>query len=247
VKVFISWSGELSRRVGEVLRDWLPSVIQSIEPYMSSEDTDKGARWSVDISRELADSNYGILCVTPNNMNSPWLNFEAGALSTSFDKGRVSPFLFGVETADITGPLVQFQSTVYEQADVLRLLKSMDAACASTLGAGRVEKNFDVWWPFLQRDLDALKDNPLTDQAVQGTSRPVNEMVAEILDLVRGLQKSIYQVETATPVTPRRLLVPATALTADISETDLALQLLDRLAERRAKADEPDARTDKVP
>jgi hypothetical protein len=53
MKVFLSWSGELSHKVAITFRDWLPSVIQSIVPYVSSEDIDKGARWSTDIAKEL--------------------------------------------------------------------------------------------------------------------------------------------------------------------------------------------------
>jgi len=90
MKVFLSWSGDLSHKVALTLRDWLPSVIQSIEPYVSSEDIDKGARWSTDIASELADSSYGILCVTKENLHAPWLTFEAGALSKTMDKSYVS-------------------------------------------------------------------------------------------------------------------------------------------------------------
>jgi len=119
VKVFISWSGELSHKVSIALREWLPMVIQSIDPYVSSEDIDKGTRWSSDIAKELEDSSYGIICITPDNLSAPWINFEAGALSKSIDKSRVSPFLFSVKRSEVQGPLVQFQSTIFDKADVL--------------------------------------------------------------------------------------------------------------------------------
>lgn len=79
VKVFLSWSGELSHKLACAFRDWLPSVLQSIVPYVSSEDIDKGARWSTDIAQELELSAFGILLITKENLNAPWINFEAGA------------------------------------------------------------------------------------------------------------------------------------------------------------------------
>src|SRR4051794_33907999 len=109
MKVVISWSGQLSHGVALALRDWLPSVIQSIEPFVSSEDIDKGARWSSDIPKELEDSSFGILCIPTQNLDAPWVNFEAGALSKSLERSRVAPFLFGVDRTDVKGPLLQFQ------------------------------------------------------------------------------------------------------------------------------------------
>ena len=112
MKVFLSWSGHKSHQVALVLRDWLPSVIQSIMPYVSSEDIDKGARWSTDIAKELEDSTYGILCVTKENLEAPWLLFEAGALSKMMDKSSVCPFIFDLKRAEVKGPILQFQSTI---------------------------------------------------------------------------------------------------------------------------------------
>ena len=97
MKVFISWSGNKSHKVAMIFREWLPSVIQSLEPYVSSEDIDKGARWSSDIAKELEDSTFGILCVTKDNLHAPWLSFEAGALSKTMDKSFVTPFLFDIK------------------------------------------------------------------------------------------------------------------------------------------------------
>lgn len=161
MNVFVSWSGPTSHRVAIVLRDWLRSALQAVEPYVSSENVDKGARWNTEISQELESSNFGILCVTPENIGSPWLNFEAGALSKALDRARVTPFLFRVERTAITEPLRQFQSTLPEKDDVRKLVKSLNSALGDqALDEGRVDEIFDVWWPRLEHELGAIANGP---------------------------------------------------------------------------------------
>lgn len=109
-KVFISWSGELSKRLGETVRQWLPSVLQFARPYFTPDDIEKGAVWSSHIVAELESSNFGILCITRENLEKPWILFEAGALSKTFDKARVCPVLFGVEATDVKGPYQFFKT-----------------------------------------------------------------------------------------------------------------------------------------
>ena len=62
MKIFISWSGEPSGAVGKALRDWLPNVIQVLDPWISKSDIDKGTRWSSEIAEQLQASRVGI-CV----------------------------------------------------------------------------------------------------------------------------------------------------------------------------------------
>ena len=46
MKVFISWSRDISHETALAFKGWLPSVIQSIESFVSSEDIAKGGRWT---------------------------------------------------------------------------------------------------------------------------------------------------------------------------------------------------------
>ena len=194
MKVFLSWSETRSHRVALVFRDWLPSVIQAIVPYVSSEDIDKGARWSTDIAKELEDSTFGILCVTRENINAPWLTFEAGALSKTMDKSFVSPFLFDIKRSEVDGPILQFQSTIFEKADLKKLVKTLNKACEKDgLAENRLDKAFDVWYPTLESELKKLKDTPpaANDDSV-GTeveTPEAQEILEEILDLSRINQK----------------------------------------------------------
>jgi hypothetical protein len=93
MKVFISWSGEESGAVAQVLRAQLPCIIQAIKPFVSSEDIEKGAAWFQQIGAELEKSDFGILCLTNTNQNSKWVQFEAGALAGKFTKARIAPLL----------------------------------------------------------------------------------------------------------------------------------------------------------
>ena len=198
MKVFLSWSGEKSHKVAIIFRDWFPSVIQSLEPYVSSEDIDKGTRWSTDIAKELEDSSFGILCVTKENLTAPWLTFEAGALSKTMDKSFVSPFLFDIKRSEVDGPILQFQSTIFQEADVFKLVKTLNKACGDDqLTDIRLEKAFSVWWPTLKDELDKLKGSEQQNipENTRVSSNRNNEILEEILDLSRINQKLLRNPE----------------------------------------------------
>lgn len=194
MKVFLSWSGDASHKVALILREWLPSVIQSIVPYVSSEDIDKGARWSTDIASELADSSYGILCVTKDNLHAPWLTFEAGALSKTMDKSFVSPFLFNIKRSEVNGPILQFQSTIFQKDDIKKLLVSLNkAGTEGQLSEEKLDKALDVWYPELEKNLNGLLEKLPKQEEVKVEAKReeplANSILEEILDLSRVNQK----------------------------------------------------------
>jgi len=200
MKVFLSWSGHKSHQVALVLRDWLPSVIQTIMPYVSSEDIDKGARWSTDIAKELEDSSYGILCVTKENLEAPWLLFEAGALSKMMDKSSVCPFIFDLKRAEVKGPILQFQSTIFEKDDVKKLLLSLNKSCGElSLKEDLLSKSFDVWWPKLEEELNKIQDEKSESKVEKEENSLKNEILEEILELTRTNQKILRSPEILLP------------------------------------------------
>src|SRR4051794_21471800 len=83
--VFLSFSGTASRAVAETLYKYLPRINQHIKPWMSSENLGKGSVWTSEIVGHIRECTVGIICVTPDNLTSPWLLFEAGALGLRYD------------------------------------------------------------------------------------------------------------------------------------------------------------------
>jgi len=189
LELFISWSGEKSRKIAEAIREWIPCVIQAVKPYFTPEDINKGQRWGSEISSKLESSKVGIIVLTPSNLEAPWLMFEAGALSKSIEKSMVCPLLFGVTPAEVKGPLVQFQCAIFNEAEALKLLRSIN----SELGSEKLEEKtlsatFEVFWPKLASQIELIEnESELPKEPSQ--VRDDRDILEEILRLSR---KSAY-------------------------------------------------------
>lgn len=186
--VFISWSGERSRAAAEALRGWLPKIINALKPWLSSADIDKGARWSSDVALRLEGAKAGIICLTPSNLHSDWVLFEAGALSKTLQNTFVCPLLIGLEPSDVKPPLSQFQATKADRKDMLKLLKTLNTALGNeALPEAHIDEAFDVWWPKLDSQLKALP----AEESQTKTHRPDRELLEELLALVRNQIRSL--------------------------------------------------------
>jgi hypothetical protein len=201
-KVFISWSGELSRKLSEALRRWLPSALQYVKPYYSPEDIEKGAKWNSEIAKELETSNIGVICLTRDNTEKPWIIFEAGALSKSIEKSRVCTLLFDLEPAEVKGPLTSFQATRFAKEDFKRLVSTINAAAGDVrLETGVLDTVFEMWWPKLETEIaEIIKSH---EKGGRKEKRSDRDILEEVLELSR---MSAARSSRASRVTPPALM-----------------------------------------
>jgi hypothetical protein len=188
MKVFISWSGERSKQLAEAIREWLPNVLQFVKPYFTSADIEKGARWASEISKELEQSKIGIIAMTEENLTSPWIMFEAGAISRVVEEGRVCPIVFGVRKTDLVGPLASFQAIEFNKVEVRQPLTTINNAAKEVALLDRgLDVAFDKWWPDLEGKVKAIP----TALPPSGPRRSERDLLEEIVENTRNLIREL--------------------------------------------------------
>jgi hypothetical protein len=231
MKIFLSWSGPRSRAVAETLNDWLRRVIQAVKPFYSPE-IEKGAKWSSEVDDALEGTRFGIICLTPDNLTSPWIHYEAGALAKTKD-ALIWTFLHGLTPAEVPPPLGKFQHTVAEKEDVLLLLRTINGRLAEVGGEPLpdrlLEENFEMFWPTLEKGLRAAEAIPKDGRASgrKGASEKVRDEGAkldEILELVRSQERRMTEFEERlAAVQPRLTPTENSALSREHPPTTLPL------------------------
>ncbi|MBN1683304.1 toll/interleukin-1 receptor domain-containing protein [Candidatus Bathyarchaeota archaeon] len=140
------------------IKDWLPKVIPTVRVFLSSEDIDKGSRWFSDIGTQLETSDFGILCLTPDNVDAPWILFEAGALSKKSHEARVCPFLLGLSPDHLQEPLRYFNATTTERNDVFQLVRSINAINRQKqITEKALIKLFDLHWAAFEELINEIR------------------------------------------------------------------------------------------
>jgi len=200
VRVFLSWSGEVSRDVARVFAQMLPVLFEDVEPFEASDDIEKGKRWGPTLATVLSECSYGIICLTRSNLNMPWILFEAGALS-KLDTSHVAPFLLGLKPSEVKSPLADFQITSYNEEDVKRLIRSINASLDRPRADTNLERSWRLWWPDFKAQIDALEAK--ASQDVQGPQKDAGvtnqETLEEILELVREQRRLLSLPEALLP------------------------------------------------
>ncbi len=190
MKLFISWSAERSGKLASALRDWIKMVIQDVDPWVSKRDLESGSRWLLELGGELDNTNFGVVCLSPESLTEPWVIFEAGALSKKVEQARVCPYLLDLNPTDVKGPLAQFQSVRADKEGTSKLVRDINNAVRTHDGRFLEERDLDEtinkWWPDLKRRIESI--GPARTET--RTERTDREILEEILEAVRKFDRS---------------------------------------------------------
>jgi len=215
--VFISWSGPRSNHVAKFLRKWLRNVIHSARPWMSEKDIKSGNVSVNSIRTALASAKVGIVCLTPENLKEPWLNFEAGGLlRTPEAETRVCTYLLaGLEPGQLEYPIAMFQAKIADKEQTLALVQDVNKYLdENPLTEAEMKEAFEKWWPDLEKELNALP----TPSSAPPPRRTNDDMVAEILELTRSIVPAVREIsEQAVRSRSAKFLAAALAEASRIS------------------------------
>lgn len=157
MRVFISWSGDRSKRVAEALKLLLKDVIFA-DAWVSSQNVPKGSVWFGKLSGMISQSDFGILCLTKGNTASPWVAFEAGALFKALGEDHVCPFLIDPEI-DLEQPFSLLQSVGSSRDDILKLVCDINGAnSAHGVSSDDLNRRFKKSWPDFRDTLKTVRE-----------------------------------------------------------------------------------------
>lgn len=157
---------------------------------MSEHDLESGGRWGHQLATELDEAQFGVICLTPDNVGSHWLLFEAGALTKHID-GRACGLLFaGLVPTDIAGPLAQFQHRLFGRRDFYELVRDVNAKLVQPLSGEQLQMIFEKWWPDLEQECMAAVVASRQELA-SVPQRDQRDVLDEILSKVRAIERNV--------------------------------------------------------
>jgi hypothetical protein len=194
VKIFLSWSGARSKAVAELLGDWLSCVIQSCRPWISTRDIDRGALWFGEIHDQLKDTSVGIVVLTQENKDRPWILFEAGALAKGLSTTRVCTLLVDLAPKDIDDPLAQFNHTTPDKDGMKNLVLTLNGVLGEQRLRDRtIAEVFETYWPQFELAFENVRET--TKPSKPPPPRKNEDMLGEILDVTRSLNLRMRDLE----------------------------------------------------
>ncbi len=127
--------------------------------FVSDSDIASGSYWRSDLNDALKRSDAGIICITKDSVNAPWLMFEAGALA--IQDISIIPLLIDCDQQKFsTSPLQRYQFVELENQKqfykmIMDLFHALDIR-TTDICSDQVEKNYTLLKEKTRETIDFL-------------------------------------------------------------------------------------------
>lgn len=199
MKVFISWSGEPSHQVARALRDWIPQVLRSVEPWLASAELKWGQSVAKSIKGDIKSADVILLCLTRQNMLSDWTKIET---DVAMGAGRpIIPICIDFSTFELAGRFAQYQALTLDELGVHRLVTVLNHLSPEPLETDKVERLLDIWTRDLTRELaNAHGGLKLAGEGHLGVKSekngaPAEDLMQQILLEVQSLAAKVAEIQ----------------------------------------------------
>jgi len=193
VKIFLSWSGDYSRDVAQLFATWIPCVLQQVDVFMSTNAIEAGDRWNDVISAALGEIDFGVIFITDENKERPWLLFEAGALAKDIHKSKVVPILIDAKEIDLSkSPLFGFQYKDMTKEGVFGLMRSIYQSIKDPIiDRSTLSKCLEKWWPELEGAYNKIEvPKPKKSKPKLSDDERLNRIESAISDVLGRISRS---------------------------------------------------------
>jgi nicotinamidase/pyrazinamidase len=153
MQVFLSWSGDRSRKISLKLHDILPGLLR-VKTWHSERDLDVGDddNWRLRLEEALDGSEFGIFCLTKENHKKLWPGYEFGALRNK----RLCALLFDIESKDLEGgPFARLDLIPCNEDGLLRLARALNECSKDPVHEGTLQYAVRGAWIELRKEVDS--------------------------------------------------------------------------------------------
>ena len=97
------------------------------------------------------------------------------------DQTKVCPLAFDLSISQISGPLTQFQTSLFDYDGLWKIIQTVNAASADNqIKAETLRDIYDVWFPILEKNIGEI---PLSGETPP--ERKISDILDEILQIGR--------------------------------------------------------------
>ena len=172
MNIFFSWSKKKSRDLAIATKTFIEGMFRNdIKIWISSENIDYGSMAMVDINKALKNSEMCIAFIVEENLSSPWIMYETGAIAGRkyFENEHeiakaVVPIVFEkiADTKFQSHPLNQFQRLSFNKENFKKLIKQLNNSVKAFNNEDILNTQFNLNWSIFNKSVKAILSSNTT-------------------------------------------------------------------------------------